>query len=109
MAFFTRVSPDSTMAKPACMNMTRKPQTRVQTKLIAILFCPIWLPASAIVGPAFASVTVMSAMFPVRVPPGSPFARSAGVGALAAPSRSSAVAGGAGAAAGGAGVAGVSA
>ena len=92
-AFFTRVSPDSTMAKPACMNMTRKPQTRVQTKLIATLFCPIWLPASASVGPAFASVTVTSAMVPVMVPPGSPFWRSAAVGALAAASLSSAVAG----------------
>src|SRR4051812_50153233 len=84
------------------MNMTRKPQIKVQTKLIATLFCPTWLPTSPSVTPAFASVTVTSAMLPVRVPPGSPFARSAAVGALAAASLSSAVAGGA-AGAGGAG------
>src|SRR3954467_9001868 len=93
LAFFTRHSPDSTIAKPACMNMTRKPQIKVQTKLIATLFCPTWLPTSPSVTPAFASVTVTSAMLPVRVPPGSPFARSAAVGALAAASLSSAVAG----------------
>src|SRR4051812_50131345 len=72
------------------MNMTRKPQIKVQTKLIATLFCPTWLPTSPSVTPAFASVTVTSAMLPVRVPPGSPFARSAAVGALAAASLSSA-------------------
>ena len=38
LAFFTRHKPDSTMAKPACMNMTRKPVTSVQMKLAAILF-----------------------------------------------------------------------
>src|SRR5258708_37501571 len=77
------------MAKPACMNMTKKPQTRVQTKLIATLFWPIWFPASASVGPAFASATGTSAMVPVMAPPGSPFARSAGGGALAAAPRNS--------------------
>ena len=46
-AFFTRHSPDSTIANPACMNMTRKPVTRVQTKLMAILFCPTWLASLA--------------------------------------------------------------
>jgi hypothetical protein len=35
-AFFARVNPTSTIAKPACMNITRKPATRVHTKLIAI-------------------------------------------------------------------------
>ena len=99
------------MAKPACMNMTRNPQIRVQTKLMATLFWPIWLPASARVTPALASLTVTSAMVPVMIPPGSPFSRSAAAGALAAASRSSAVAGAAGgaggaAAAGCAGVAG---
>src|SRR6266568_4538910 len=34
-AFFARVKPVSTSAKPACMNITRKPATSVQTKLIA--------------------------------------------------------------------------
>src|SRR2546426_10644780 len=34
-AFLARVNPVSTSAKPACMNITRKPATRVHTKLIA--------------------------------------------------------------------------
>src|SRR5256886_9278464 len=34
-AFLARVNPVSTMAKPACMNITRNPATSVQTKLIA--------------------------------------------------------------------------
>src|SRR3989442_3162258 len=34
-AFFARVNPVSTSAKPACMNITRKPATSVQTKLMA--------------------------------------------------------------------------
>src|SRR5882672_2606073 len=33
--FFARVRPVSTRAKPACMNITRKPATSVQTKLMA--------------------------------------------------------------------------
>ena len=33
-AFFARVSPVSTSAKPACMNMTRNPVTSVHTMLI---------------------------------------------------------------------------
>src|SRR6476646_4047534 len=33
-AFFTRQRPVSMSAKPACMNMTRKPAISVQTKLI---------------------------------------------------------------------------
>jgi hypothetical protein len=32
-AFLARHNPVSTSAKPACMNMTRKPATNVQTKL----------------------------------------------------------------------------
>ena len=40
LAFFARHSPVSTIAKPACMNMTRKPVTSVQTKLMAIWFWP---------------------------------------------------------------------
>ena len=34
-AFFARMRPVSTSANPACMNMTRKPATSVQTKLPA--------------------------------------------------------------------------
>src|SRR3989475_5289665 len=34
-AFLERVKPVSTIANPACMNITRKPATSVQTKLIA--------------------------------------------------------------------------
>ena len=34
-AFLARVNPVSTIAKPACMNITRNPATSVQTKLIA--------------------------------------------------------------------------
>src|SRR6266571_7915351 len=37
-AFLARVKPVSTMANPACMNITRKPVTRVHTKLMATVF-----------------------------------------------------------------------
>ena len=40
LAFFARQSPVSTSANPACMNITRKPVMSVQTKLIAMRFCP---------------------------------------------------------------------
>src|SRR5258708_31376724 len=40
-AFFARQKPVSTKANPACMNMTRKPVTRVQTILVAIWPWPI--------------------------------------------------------------------
>src|ERR1035438_109731 len=53
----------------------------VQTKLTAILFCPIWLTASARVRPFLASETETSATVPVREPSGSPLARSSGLGA----------------------------
>ncbi len=36
-AFLARVNPVSTIAKPACMNITRKPASSVHTKLMAIL------------------------------------------------------------------------
>jgi hypothetical protein len=36
-AFLARVRPTSTIAKPSCMNMTRKPATSVQTKLIEVV------------------------------------------------------------------------
>ena len=39
-AFLARVNPVSAMANPACMNMTRKPQTRVHTMLMATLAVP---------------------------------------------------------------------
>ena len=38
IAFLARVKPVSTSAKPACMNMTRKPVTSSQTMLMAIRF-----------------------------------------------------------------------
>ena len=112
LAFFTRHKPDSTMANPACMNMTRKPVTRVQMKLAAILFCPTWLATSGSVTPALESAAGTSLMVPVIVPPGSPFAKSAVVGALPAASLSSAsaavMAGAGAAAAAAAGAAGLS-
>src|SRR5579884_2507679 len=37
-AFLARVNPVSTIANPACMNITRKPVTSVHTKLIATVF-----------------------------------------------------------------------
>src|SRR6266513_2699049 len=37
-AFLARVNPVSTIAKPACMNITRNPATSVHTKLIATVF-----------------------------------------------------------------------
>ena len=46
LAFLARHRPVSTMAKPACMNMTRKPATSVQTKLIAMRFWPAWFTRS---------------------------------------------------------------
>src|SRR2546422_10739604 len=40
-AFLARVKPVSTIAKPACMNITRNPATRVQTKLMATVFAAV--------------------------------------------------------------------
>src|SRR5207244_3425095 len=80
LAFFARANPVSTMAKPACMNMTRKPVTSVQTKLVAIRFWPTALTTSWIVSPFFMSATGISAAVPVSVPPGSPAAFSSGFG-----------------------------
>ena len=39
-AFLARQNPVSTIAKPACMNITRKPASSVQTMLIEILLWP---------------------------------------------------------------------
>ena len=55
-AFFARVKPVSTIANPACMNMTRKPVNSVQTMLIAILLWPTVSITSVSVGLA-ASLT----------------------------------------------------
>ena len=38
--FLARISPVSTMAKPACMNMTRKPVKSVHIRLMAAAFLP---------------------------------------------------------------------
>ena len=83
LAFFTRHRPASTIANPACMNMTRKPVTSVQTKLTAILFWPTWLATSPNVRPVLALATGTSLTVPVIVPPGSPLARVEVVGAAA--------------------------
>src|SRR3979490_359211 len=40
-AFFARVKPVSTSAKPACMNITRKPATSHQAKLMATVWASI--------------------------------------------------------------------
>src|SRR5258706_9826826 len=97
LEFFTRHKPDSTMAKPACMNITRKPHTRVHVKLIPILFWPTWLATSPRVRPVLESETGTSLMVPVRLPPGSPFTKASLMGAFPAASLSSAaVDGGAG-------------
>src|SRR4029453_6157095 len=70
-AFFARVNPVSTIANPACMNITRKPASNVHTKLMAILLCPTVSITSVSVG-FFASFTVTSAPVPVGAPVGSP-------------------------------------
>src|SRR3954468_12885469 len=70
-AFFARVKPVSTIANPACMNMTREPASSVHTKLIAILLWPTVSITSEIVG-FFASLTVTSFAVPVTAPVGSP-------------------------------------
>src|SRR5215469_13676970 len=77
LAFFARHSPVSTAAKPACMNITRYPVMRVQTRLIAMRFWLTVLTTSASVRPTLVSVTGISLTVPVIVPPGSPLAWSA--------------------------------
>ena len=78
--------------------------TSVQMKLAAILFWPTWLATSGSVTPFLESAAGTSLIVPVMVPPGSPLARSAVVGALAvaAASWASAAEGGGVAAAAGA-------
>src|SRR5579859_7272794 len=83
LAFLARHRPVSTAAKPACINMTRKPVIRVQTKLIATLFCPTWLRASPKVSPTLGLETVTSFTVPVRPPDASPLAISSAEGGFA--------------------------
>ena len=53
--FFARVRPVSTSAKPACMNMTRKPVTSVQTMFRAVCVSPRFFASSLMVGSAMFS------------------------------------------------------
>src|SRR5947208_16237173 len=57
LAFFARQRPVSTMAKPACMNMTRKPATSVQTKLMAVVLSATDLAMSSSLGGGAASAS----------------------------------------------------
>ncbi len=61
-AFLARVKPVSTMANPACMNITRNPATRVHTKLMATVF------AAAAAFAAFSSESTGSAAGAVGTP-----------------------------------------
>ncbi len=81
-AFFARQNPVSTIAKPACMNMTRKPVISVQTMLMAILLCPTASNASIKAGLP-GSLRGTSLAVPVALPVGSA-AGGAGVCAEAA-------------------------
>ncbi len=81
-AFLARVKPVSTRAKPACMNMTRKPVIRVQMMLMEILLWPTASAISARIGLP-ASLAVMSLTVPVVVPAGSGASVTAGAAAAA--------------------------
>src|SRR3954471_20834595 len=52
LAFFARVKPVSTIAKPACMNITRKPATSVQTKLMEVVLSATVFATSSSLGGA---------------------------------------------------------
>src|SRR3982750_4330138 len=52
LAFLARVKPVSTMANPACMNITRKPATSVQTKLMEVVLSATVFATSSIFGGA---------------------------------------------------------
>src|SRR5215831_7682334 len=82
-AFLARQNPVSTMAKPACMNITRNPVISVQTMLMAILLWPTPAITSGRVG-FLASFTVTSLAVPVFSPVGSGTATGAGAAAGAA-------------------------
>ena len=77
--FLARVSPVSTSAKPACMNMTRNPVNNVQTTLRAIRLWPTVSITSVSVG-FLGSFTVTSFAVPVGAPVGSLRAAGAAAG-----------------------------
>ena len=96
-AFFACVKPVSTIAKPACMNMTRKPVTSVHTKFMAMRLWPTLsanLTASGSTFPSFVMSSavgelgaspIASAATPVFTPEGSGWgSAAAGAGAGAA-------------------------
>src|SRR4029450_1866258 len=78
--FLARVKPVSTSAKPACMNMTRKPVSRVHMRLIDTRLWPAKSATSVRVGLP-ASFAVTSAIPPVAVPAGSGLDGGGGAGA----------------------------
>ena len=99
-AFLARVKPVSAMANPACMNMTRKPHTRVQTMLMAIRLCPT-VSATLAASGSFSDIVLMSlsvgapadppmmsAMPPVATPEGSGFGASAAIAGRTVPATS---------------------
>src|SRR4051812_46797322 len=57
-AFLARVKPVSTIAKPACMNMTRKPATSVQTMLMALVLSATTLATSSSFGGAASAMSI---------------------------------------------------
>src|SRR5512140_294277 len=57
-AFLARVKPVSTMAKPACMNMTRNPATRVQTMLMELVLSATALATSSSFGGAASAMSI---------------------------------------------------
>src|SRR5512140_103979 len=96
-AFLARVNPVSAIANPACMNMTRKPHTRVHTVLMAIRLCPTVSATFAASGSfsdiALMSLSVgapadppmMSAIPPVAAPVGSGLGASAAIAGRTVP------------------------
>src|SRR5437773_5278825 len=62
LAFLARVKPVSTSAKPACMNITRKPATSVQTKLIDVPVSATALATSSIFGGAASAASATAGM-----------------------------------------------
>src|SRR5262245_61955443 len=61
--FLARVRPVSTRAKPACMNMTRKPATRVQTRLTAVWVSVICRTRSVVAGSVIDRANVTELVF----------------------------------------------
>src|SRR5689334_12485469 len=57
-AFLARVKPVSTMANPACMNMTRNPATRVQTRLMELVLSATALATSSSFGGAASAMSI---------------------------------------------------